>query len=156
MTASTPATPTSGDPAMSGELSIGQLVQQASGQLSTLVHGEIELAKVEIRSSVKNAGTGAGFFGVAAVLAIFAVGIALIAVAEGLVALGVPRWLAYLIVFVVLLVLIAIFGWLGYRKVQRVKAPERTIATSKDTVEFLKHPTQDTARAATNQPTLKA
>ena len=53
------------------EPSIGQLVSDASTHLSTLIHGEIELAKLELRSSVKNAGTGAGFFVAAAVLLLF-------------------------------------------------------------------------------------
>jgi uncharacterized membrane protein YqjE len=120
------------------EASIGQLVADASANFSTLLHGEIELAKLELKSSVKNAGVGVGFFGAALVLLAFSMTFALIALAEGLVALGVYRWLAYLIVFVLLLIIIGLLVYMGVRKVKRVKAPERTISTSKDTVAYLK------------------
>ena len=118
--------------------SIGDLVSDASKHVSTLIQGEIELAKLELRSSVKNAGTGAGMFAGAVVLLVFSLTFLFISIAEGLVALGVPRWLAYFLVFLVLAIVVAILVWLGMKKVKRVKAPERTIATSRETVEYLK------------------
>ncbi len=129
----------------SGEPTIGELVQQASTYLSTMVHGEIELAKTEITTSVKNAGTGAGFFIGAAVALFFAMMFILIAAAEGLVALGVPRSAAYLIVFGFLCLVMGILVWLGIRKVKKVKAPERTISETKETAAFLRNPTQYTS-----------
>lgn len=120
------------------EPSIGALVAEASTSLSTLIRGELDLAKIEIKSSVKNAGTGVGFFGAAAVLMAFAMTFGLIALAEGLVAMGLWRWLSYLIVFGGLVVFVALLTLLGVRKVKRVRAPRRTIATSKDTVAYLK------------------
>jgi hypothetical protein len=120
------------------EPTVGQLVSDASAHFSTLLHSEIELAKLELRSSVKNAGTGIGFFAAAVVLLAFSLTFGLIALAEGIVALGLWRWLAYLVVFGFLLLLIGALVFLGIRKVKRVKAPQRTIATSKDTVAYLK------------------
>jgi hypothetical protein len=120
------------------EPTVGQLVSEASAQLSTLLHSEIELAKLEVKSSVRNAGTGAGFFGAAAVLLAFAMTFGLIALAEGLIAIGLWRWLSYLIVFGALVLVVALLGFLGVKKVKRVRAPERTIATSRDTVAYLK------------------
>jgi hypothetical protein len=120
------------------EPSVGQLVSDASTHFSTLLHSEIELAKLEVKSSVKNAGTGVGFFAAAGVLLVFSLTFGLIALAEGLVAIGLWRWLAYLAVFGALVLVVAVFVWLGVRKVKRVRAPERTIATSKDTVAYLK------------------
>jgi hypothetical protein len=128
--------------AESAEPTIGELVQQASGYLSTMVHGEIELAKAEISLSVKNAGTGAGFFIGAAVALFFATMFLLIAAAEGLVALGVPTAAAYLIVFGFLCIVMGILVLLGVKKVKRVKAPERTISETKETAAFLRNPTQ--------------
>ncbi|HEY7048590.1 MAG TPA: phage holin family protein [Jatrophihabitantaceae bacterium] len=118
--------------------SIGELVQEASTQFSAVLHGEIELAKLELRSSAKNAGVGAGFFTGAVVLFFFSLTFGLIALAEGLVAAGIWRWAAYLIVFGFLLVLVATLVFLGIRKVKRVKAPERTIATAQETIAALK------------------
>jgi uncharacterized membrane protein YqjE len=120
------------------DASVGQLVAEASASLSTLLHSEIELAKLELKSSVKNAGVGVGFFGAALVLLVFSLTFGLIALAEGLNALGLYRWLSYLVVFLLLLAIVGGCVWLGVKKVKKVKAPERTIATSKDTVAYLK------------------
>lgn len=122
----------------SSEPSVGQLVAEASAALSTLVHSEIELAKAEIRSSVKNAGVGVGFFAAAAVVLVFSLTFGFLALAEGLIAAGIWRWLAYLIVFGAQLLAVGAFVFLGVRKVKRVRAPERTIATSRETVAYLK------------------
>jgi hypothetical protein len=133
-----PATP---PPRHAADASIGQLVHDASESLSTIIRGEIELAKLELRASVKYAGVGAGMFAAAAVLLIFSLTFGLLALAEGLIALGLYRWLGYLIVFLMLLAIIGVLVFLGVKKVKRVKAPQRTIATSKDTVSYLKsHP----------------
>jgi len=123
------------------EPSIGSLVADAHTSFSTLLHGEIELAKLEVKASVKNAGTGAGMFIAAAVLLAFSLTFGLIALAEGLVALHLWRWVAYLIVFGVLVLLALLLVFVGVRKVKRVKAPQQTIETTKDTVSALKQAT---------------
>lgn len=120
------------------EPTIGQLVSDASTHLSTLVHSEIELAKLELRSSVKNAGVGVGLFLAAVVVLVFSLTFGFLALAEGLAALGLSRWLSFLIVFVLLLLVVALFALVGYRKVKRVKGPEKTIKTTKETVAYLK------------------
>jgi hypothetical protein len=120
------------------EPSVGQLVSEASTHFSTLLHGEIELAKLELKSSVKNAGVGIGLFGAAVVLLVFSLTFGLIALAEGIHTLGIWHWASYLIVFGFLLVLVIVLVLIGVKKVKRVRAPQRTIATSKDTVAYLK------------------
>ena len=122
--------------------SIGQLAADASTHLSTIIRGEVELAKTELKVSVKNAGVGIVLFVVAGVLLIYGLTFGLIALAEGLVSLGLWRWAAFLVVFGILVLVAAVLGFVGFRKVKKVKAPERTITTGKDTVAFLKHPTQ--------------
>jgi len=121
------------------EPSIGQLVSDASTHLSTIIRGEIELAKLELRSSVKNAGTGIGFFVAAAVLVLFSLVYGFQSLAEGIAALGVYRWLAFLIVFLLQLLVAGLFAWLGIKKVKRVRAPQRTLKTTKETVDYLKN-----------------
>ncbi len=136
-----------GGPAASGaegagrhaaEPSLGELVSDASAALSTLVHSEIELAKLELRSSVKNAGVGVGLFAAAAVVLVFSLTFGFFALAEGLNALGLSRWLSFLVVFGFLLLVVLLFAFIGFRKVKRVRAPEKTIKTTKDTVDYLK------------------
>lgn len=125
----------------SDEPSLGQLVHDASESISTIIRGEIQLAKLELRSSVKNGGLGIGLFLAAAVLLVFSLTFGLIALAEGLIAIGLYRWLGYLVVFAFLLVLIALFVFVGMKKVKRIKAPQQTIATGRETVDYLKsHP----------------
>jgi ABC-type xylose transport system permease subunit len=138
-TAPTPSTAAA--PSHRAEPSIGSLVADAHASFSTLLHGEIELAKLEVKSSVKHAGTGAGMFGAAAVLLIFSLTFGLIALAEGLVALHLWRWVAYLIVFGFLVLLAGLLIFIGIRKVKRVRAPRQTIDTTKSTVSALKKAT---------------
>ena len=130
---SKPASP-NGKPA---EPSMGQLVSEASTHFSELMHAEIELAKLELRSTVKNAGVGAGLFGAAGVILVFSLTFGFLALAEGLNAAGLDRWLAFLVVFLLLLAVVGACVFLGIKKVKRVKAPQRTIATSKETIAAL-------------------
>jgi uncharacterized membrane protein YqjE len=118
--------------------SIGTLVADATASFSTLLHGEIELAKLEIKSSVRNAGTGAVMFIGAAVILAFSLTFGLIALAEGLVALHIWRWAAYLIVFGFLVLLALVLVFIGVRKVKRVRAPKQTIESTKDTITALR------------------
>jgi hypothetical protein len=129
-------------PQDASEVSIGELAKDASTHLSTIIRGEVELAKSEISGSVKNAGTGIVMFIAAGVVLVFSLTFGLIALAEGLITLGIWRWAAFLIVFGFLVLLALFFAFLGVRKVKRVKAPARTIATTKETAAFLKHPTK--------------
>jgi uncharacterized membrane protein YqjE len=117
--------------------SLGQLVSEASTQISALVRSEVELAKLELRSSVKNATVGVGFFAVAAVLLVFSLVFGFLTLAEGINAAGLSRWLSFLIVFGFQLLVVGGAAYLGIKKVKRVKAPQRTISTSKDTVAYL-------------------
>lgn len=137
VTVTQPSTPGNASPEPA-EPSIGQLVSQATESLSTLVHSEIELAKLELRSSVKNAGVGIGLFAAAAVVLVFSLTFGFLALAEGLNALGLYRWLSFLIVFVLLLLVVGLFAFVGIKKVKRVKAPQQTIDTTKQTVDYLK------------------
>jgi hypothetical protein len=120
------------------EPSVGQLVSDASTHLSNLIHSEIELAKLELRSTVKNAGTGIGLFLGAAVVLVFSLTFGFFALAEGIAALGLDRWLAFLIVFGLQLLTVGLFVFVGVKQVKRVKAPARTIKTTRETVDYLK------------------
>ena len=131
------------------EQTLGALFADASRDLSTLVHDEIELAKAEIRRDVKNGVTGGAMFGAAAFVALLAVILLSIAAAYGLVAAGLhPGW-AFLIVAGVYLLGAVLFVLMGKRAVSKVGPPERTIRTSKETAAFLKHPRSANAETPT-------
>lgn len=130
-----PPHPTPGDGR--AEPPIGTLFSAASEHISTLIRGEVELAKAEITTSAKRGGIGAGMFGAAAVMLLFSVTFLFIALAEGLVALGLVRWLSYLIVWAFFVLIAGLLVLIGVRLLKKVKAPERTIETLKDSKELL-------------------
>jgi uncharacterized membrane protein YqjE len=114
------------------EPSVGSLVQSAMADVSTLVRGEIELAKAEIGSSAKRAGVSVGLFSVAGVLAAFAGIFFFIALAEFITWLGLARWISYLIVFALLLLVAGAAAFIGLRMLKKIEKPERTLETLRD------------------------
>jgi uncharacterized membrane protein YqjE len=121
--------------------SVGELVRRASENVSTLVRAEIELAKTELSSTVKRAGVGGGMLAAAGVILLFSVPFLFVVIAEVLVAIGLPRWLSYLIVWVLFLIIAAVLALLGRRQLKKMSKPERTLKTAKDTASWARHPT---------------
>ena len=119
------------------EPSVGTLVQSAMADVSTLLRGEIELAKAEIGKSAKKGAIGGGMFGAAGVVAGFSMFFLFIALAEALTALGIPRWVSYLIVWVFLLVVAGILALVGKRMLSKIEKPERTLETLSDLPDVL-------------------
>jgi hypothetical protein len=121
------------------ERTLGQLVADATHDISSMMHSEIALAKAEIRADAKKAGAGAAMFAGAGILAFLALILLLVAAAYGLVAAGLAIWLSFLIVAVLLLVGGAILALLGKKSVSKVKGkPERAIKNAQDTIATIK------------------
>ena len=97
------------------EPSIGTLVQSAMADVSTLIRAEVELAKAEVGKSAKKAGIGAGAFGAAGVVLAFSGFFFGIAFAEFLTWLGLERWISYLIVWFLLVLLAGLAALFGRR-----------------------------------------
>jgi uncharacterized membrane protein YqjE len=123
--------------AVADEPSVGALVQSAMADVSTLIRGEIELAKAEIGRSAKKAGISVGLFAAAGVLAAFAGIYLFVTIAEALTALGLPRWVSYGIVTVFLLILAGLAALIGMRLLKKIEKPERTLETLHDLPEVL-------------------
>jgi hypothetical protein len=121
-----------------GERTLGQLVADASKDLSTIVRSEIALAKAELTRDVQAGVLGALMFVVAGVFAFLALILLLSAAAYGLVAAGLSPWLAFLIVGGALLLLGVLLVLVGRSRLSKISPPERTIRTSKETVAALK------------------
>ncbi len=119
------------------EPSIGQLVAQATRDVSSLVKSEIALAKSEVTLSVKAGGIGAAMFAVAGFIALLAV----VMLSFGIVYLihltGLDLAWCYLIVFLLYLLLAGLVGFLGFRSVKKVRAPERAIHQAQETKDTL-------------------
>lgn len=114
------------DTSVSGEASFGTLISNASSQMSTLFRSELELAKTELVGEAKKAAVGGGLFGVAGTIALYSSFFFFFFAAE-LLSTWLDRWAAFLIVFLVMLVLAAALALFGWRKVKKMGAPKNTI-----------------------------
>lgn len=116
------------------ERTLGQLVSQASEDLSALVRYEVALAKAEIKDDVRRGAIGGGLFAVVAVLGLFALITLVITAGYGLVAAGLSAWLSFLIVSGGLLLIAAILALMAVFQLKRIKPPERTIRSTRLTL----------------------
>ena len=121
--------------------SLGDLVSAITSDLSTLVRSEIALAKSELKVEAKNGALGAAFFVVAGLLGVVVFLFLSVTFAE-LLALALPRWVAYLVVALVYAVIAGVLALLGKKRISTVGAPERTVRTIKDDVAWAKNPTE--------------
>ena len=120
-----------------GEPTIGKLVMDAQRDISTLVSKEIQLAKSELKVSVKHGGVGLGLFAAAAFLGLLAIIMLSIAIAYFIHMTGLDLAWCFSIVFLFYLLVAALLGFIGYRKLRGVKAPERAIHQAQETKEAL-------------------
>jgi hypothetical protein len=120
------------------ERTLGQLVSDASRDVSELVRYEIALAKAEVQRDIKRGVAAGGLFGGAVLLSLYATIALLIAAGLGL-AEVVPGWLAFLIVAVVLLLIAGLLVVIGRAQIGRIKPPERTIRSTKETIAAVRH-----------------
>jgi uncharacterized membrane protein YqjE len=127
--------------------STAELLRQLSEQTGDLVRKEMELAKAELRVKGKAAGLGAGMFGGAGLVALYAVG-ALTACAILALAIVVDAWLAALIVGVAYAAIAGILALTGKKKVEQATppVPEQAIESTKEDVEWTKQRAQAARR----------
>jgi hypothetical protein len=122
----------------SPERTIGQLVADATHDVSTIVRSEIALAKAEIAADAKKAGAGAGMFAAAAFLALLGL-IFLFHTIVAVINIWLPEWAGYLITTGLLFLVAAILALLGRNSMKAMKGkPERTIKNAQDTLSALR------------------
>ena len=112
--------------------SIGDLVKDATSQVSTLVRAEVELARAEITRDVKKGLTGSVYFILALVVLFYSTFFFFFFVAE-LLDNWIWRWAAFLIVFGLMVLTTLVFALLGYLKVRKIRGPQQTIESVKET-----------------------
>jgi large-conductance mechanosensitive channel len=122
------------------EPTIGKLVGDASRDISTLISKEIQLAKSELKVSIKFGAAGAALFAAAGFVAVLAVIMLSVAFAylihwngDGLAL----HW-AFLIVTVVYLLIAGLLAFLGIKKVKKVGPPEKAIEQGREIPKALK------------------
>lgn len=122
-----------------GERSIAELVRDLSEQSSELARKEIELAKTEMSLKAKRLGVGAGAFGAAGLVGLFALG-ALTATLILALATAMDGWLAALIVTAVYAAIAGVLALVGKSRVDAgtPPVPERAIDSTHRDVEYAK------------------
>jgi phage-related minor tail protein len=127
------------EPEYGGSLSsVGELLGEISGDISTLMRQEVELAKTEIKDSVSKAGKGAGMLGGAAVAGHMVLLFLSVALwwALGTTSLGLG-W-SGLIVAVIWAIIAGVLAVVGRSQLKAVNGVPRTAETAKKIPDALK------------------
>ena len=125
--------------APASEASVGELVNRASEQLTTLVRDEMRLAQAELAEKGRRSGKSLGLFGGAGALAWFGVGALVAAAILGL-AVVVAPWLAAVIVGAVLLLIASALAMIGKQEVSQATPvlPQESMQSVRRDVEAVK------------------
>ena len=121
------------------DASTAELLRELSEQTTRLVRQEVELAKAEVSVKGKRAGQGAGMFGAAGVVGLFAVGALTTAIIAAL-SLALATWLAALITAVVYAAVAGVLALTGRKKVQAAMppVPQNSVESVKEDVQWTK------------------
>ncbi|HVM24484.1 MAG TPA: phage holin family protein [Candidatus Limnocylindrales bacterium] len=118
---------------------IGDLLGDLGRQVSTLVRKEIDLARVEVTSSVGKMSRGAAMAGAGGAILYAGLLVLLIAAVFGLVEAGIEPWLSALIVALVVLAIGGAITAMGVKRIQETElAPKETAETVKENIEYVK------------------
>ena len=120
------------------ERSLGELFADMTGEVSTLMRKEVELAKVELKEEVGRAGKAGGTLGAGAVSGSFALLFASLALAW-LLDQAMNTALAFFVVAVLYGIAAAILITRGRQQLKQVDpVPRQTVETLKEDVEWAK------------------
>ena len=133
-----PSIPLSPEVRSPADQSIGGLVKEATAHMSTLVRAEVELAKAEVTAEVKKGVQGSVFFVIALTILLFSLFFMFFALAE-LIALWLNRPASFAIVFGIMLLLAGLFALIVYGRVRKIRKPERTISSLKESAQVFSH-----------------
>ena len=129
-------TPPPPEGATTVEPSTAELLKGLADDATTLLRQEILLARQELQEGLQARAKAGALLAVAGVLGLYAFGFLLYTIGE---AIGGPRWLGFAIVTAVLLLVAAVLGLLGRRRLAASKvSPERAKAELKETAAELR------------------
>jgi xanthine/uracil permease len=115
------------------ERSLGELFAELSRETGTLMRKEVELAKVELTASMRKAGADAGMTAAGGALAHAGLLVVLAALVLGLYELGIPAWLAAVIVGLGTIVVGYVLVNRGLTRLRQTQiVPANTVETLKE------------------------
>ena len=128
--------------AMTRERSAGDVLKDIIGNVQEIIRSEVRLAKVETVQEIGKAGTASKIIAIGGVLGLYGGAFILLAIVYAL-STVMAAWLAALIVGIALAIPAAVMVSRGMDEIKRVSpAPERTIETVKENVEWMKNQTR--------------
>ena len=113
--------------------SIAEMIDSITSEFSALVRGHIDLAKAEITESVRNGLKSSALFLIAFTFGFFAIIMLLISAGYGLVAAGLPAWLAFLMLALAIVLLAALSLATAIARMKKVRGPVKTFASLTET-----------------------
>ncbi|HUZ37691.1 MAG TPA: phage holin family protein [Streptosporangiaceae bacterium] len=143
------AEPTTARPlADDSDQTVGDLISQAVRDATRLVRCELDLAKLELRSDAKRLGLAAALVSIAVFTGFLVLVMLCFAMAEGLIALGIWPWAAFLIVAGACVLLAALAIGVVYLKVRRMSGLRRTRESVHDDLALLRRDDEAAVPAA--------
>ena len=128
--------------AYEGERSFTDVLQDIVGNVQSIIRSEIRLAKTEVKEETAKAGKAGAIIAAGVVLGLYAFGFALVTITRALEMVTAP-WLASLIVSVLVGVAALVAVNIGRTRMKYVHTtPEKTIASVKENVEWVKDQTK--------------
>jgi Putative Actinobacterial Holin-X, holin superfamily III len=125
-----------------GDQSLGDLVALAAKDVSQLIRYEIDLAKTELKGDARRVGIAAAGFGLAAFVGCLVLVLLCIALAFGLVALGIWTWAAFLIVAGACILLAGVGVGIAILKLRKLSGLRVTRKTVTEGLGMLRHDSQ--------------
>jgi uncharacterized membrane protein YqjE len=132
------AEPAARHPPGGDEQSLGSLVSLAVRDLTQLVRCELDLAKLELKGDVRRLGVGGALLGVAAFVSCLVLVLLCIALAYGLITLGIWRWAAFLIVAGACVLLAGVAVLIGFVKVRKLSGLRKTRRTVQEDLALIR------------------
>jgi uncharacterized membrane protein YqjE len=120
------------------EQSLGELVAQASKDVSLLIRGELNLAKIELKQDLSRVVVAVVLLALSGFVACLMLVLLCFAFAFGLVALGIWTWAAFLIVAGVCLLLIGLAALIAILRVRGVTGLKTTRTSVQETMTVLR------------------
>ncbi len=127
------------------ESRLGVLITKVIADLQQIIRSQIELAALELQESAKRALRSSVSFIVALFLLSLAVLLLIVSFGFGLAALGIPTWLAFLILAGVFILVAGLLLLFSGRNAAKISGPKRAADATQATINAL---SEAAARAA--------